>query len=137
MGFVRGELIEPELSILLGPEKLCNEGCPAGLTASLRVPTLPYMAAYPEQDTYPADELAEGVGESGEHIGPAPIARMERGIGGVLVVVSAVGIFLSTIFLMFGLAPIGIVILLFVPLFWLGVWLRRRGSDQLTALDQD
>lgn len=95
------------------------------------------MPPYPEQDTYPEDELAEGVGESPEHIGPAPLARLERGIGGVLVVVSALVMVVSTVLVAFGMAPVAIVILLFLPVFWLGAWLRRRGSDQLRTLGRD
>jgi hypothetical protein len=90
------------------------------------------MATYPEKETYPADEVTEGVGLSPDRIGPAPVARAERSIGGVLLAVSAVLFVLGTIALMFGLAPVAFLILALVPVAWLGAWLRRHGSERLT-----
>jgi hypothetical protein len=50
---------------------------------------------------------------------------------------SAAVIVVSTILLMFGLVPVALLILAFLPLAGLGAWLRRRGTEQLTALKQD
>lgn len=61
-------------------------------------------------------------------------ARMMRGIGGVLLAVSVVGLVLSVIGITFGLAPLAFLVLLLLPLAFLGGWLRGHGAMKLRQL---
>lgn len=91
------------------------------------------MATTIERETYPRDEVTEGVGLSAEtRVGPSQRARLQRGAGGVILAFCALLFIIGTVLLMFGMVPVALAILALIPLAALGGWLRRRGADRMT-----
>ena len=80
---------------------------------------------------YPRNEVTPGVGESPKRPDPEHVARVERGVGGGVLIVCTTLFILGTLALTFGLAPAALVIFACVPVAILGGWLRNRGAYRL------
>jgi uncharacterized membrane protein len=82
-----------------------------------------------DDDATPGVGLLEWGGE------PLRRARMQRSVGGAMVVIAIVGFVIAMIATTFGLGALALpVLVLLIPVGLVGRWLRDRGATRLRAM---
>jgi uncharacterized membrane protein len=81
------------------------------------------------------DDATFGVGLHDWGGSPSRRARLQKAIGGGLLITAIAGFVLSFVAVAFGLAPLALpVFLLLIPVAFLGRWLRARGTTRLRQM---